>query len=381
MFTFSRVAACSVLLAASAAWAKILYAGVNESGGEFGVFGVKGQGLPGRFGVDFAFTNKTTIDIFVDEEHINLFRVTFLMERMVPVARGLGRNFNDTYFDEYADSINHITLTKGAYAIIDPHNYMRFNDPSSQPNSGSVIGNTSDPTAATTQQFEEFWNELASRFKTNPNVIFGINNEPHDMPTELILQNDQAAINGIRAAGANQLILAPGNGFTGGHSWTQLTGSANNLPSSDFLNMLVDPLKNTAIDIHEYLDEDFSGTHDVCSQPGPSNLANLTSWLQENKLKAIVSEFGLADNQNCFNFADDLLNYLTANDVYIGWAAWAAGPIWGVNSPCCGPDTGSLEPGNLDDLGTPNGFTTVFPVAIKPHIPNTLKKSGVSSLT
>lgn len=70
-------------------------------------------------------------------------------------------------------------------------------------------------------------------------------------PTQLILQNDQAAINGIRSAGALQLILAPGNGYTGGHSWTQITGAANNAPSSEYLNKLVDPIKNTAMDIHE----------------------------------------------------------------------------------------------------------------------------------
>jgi len=35
------------------------------------------------------------------------------------------------------------------------------------------------------------------------------------MATSLIVTNNQAAINGIRAAGANQLILAPGNGYTG----------------------------------------------------------------------------------------------------------------------------------------------------------------------
>lgn len=69
-------------------------------------------------------------------------------------------------------------------------------------------------------------------------------------PTDLILRNDQAAIDGIRAAGARQLILAPGNGFTGGHSWTQITGNGA-APSSDFMNQLVDPLRNTAIDIHE----------------------------------------------------------------------------------------------------------------------------------
>ncbi|KAJ7143824.1 endoglucanase 1 [Mycena epipterygia] len=367
----------------AAAWAKILYAGVNESGGEFGVFSsvaAPGTGLPGRFGVDYAFINKSTVDIFVDQEKINFFRVTFLMERMCPLAFGLGSKFNETYFEEYADAVNYITLVKGAYALIDPHNYMRYNDPSMQPFTGSVIGNTSDPTAATTRQFEEFWNELALRFVHNPNVVFGINNEPHDMPTELLLQNDQAAINGIRAAGARQLILAPGNGFTGGHSWTQLTGAAGDAPSSDFMNKLVDPIRNTAIDVHEYLDIDFSGGHAECTQPGPANLANLTTWLRENNLKAVLSEFGGGDNENCFQFIDDLVQYLAANDEWIGWSIWAAGPLWGTNSPCCGPDTGSLEPGDLNDLGEPNAFSTVWATSIRPNIPKNLKRSGISSL-
>ena len=144
-------------------------------------------------------------------------------------------------------------------AILDPHNYMRYNNPSQQPMTGSVIGNSSDKTAATTAQFGQFWGELATRFLNNTNVLFGINNEPHDMPTQLILENNQAAIDAIRATGAQQLILAPGNGFTGGHSWTQVTGAAGDAPSSDFMNMLVDPLNNTAIDIHEYLGEFPSG--------------------------------------------------------------------------------------------------------------------------
>lgn len=54
---------------------------------------------------------------------------------------------------------------------------MRYNDPSSQPFSGSVIGNTSDPNAATTAQFAAFWGELAKRFKSNTKVIFGLMNE------------------------------------------------------------------------------------------------------------------------------------------------------------------------------------------------------------
>jgi len=244
-----------------------------------------------------------------------------------------------------------------------------------------VIGNTTDPRAATTEQFKEFWNELARRFADNPRVVFGINNEPHDMPTQLLLVNNQAAIDGIREAGAKQLILAPGNGFTGGHAWTQPTGAAGDAPSSEFLFKLRDPLRNTAIDVHEYLDEDFSGGHAECTQPGPSNLANLTSWLRQHNLKAVVSEFGAGANQNCVNFVDDLLKYLAANDEYIGWNAWAAGPLWGTFRSCCGDDTGNLEPGTHAGDGTlPGAYETVWIPAIRPNVPKVLKTHGISNL-
>ncbi|KAJ7143833.1 glycoside hydrolase superfamily, partial [Mycena epipterygia] len=306
----------------------------------FGVFSsvaAPGTGLPGRFGVDYAFINISTVDIFVDQEKINFFRVTFLMERMYPLAFGLGIKFNETYLEEYADAVNYITLVNGAYALIDLHNIMRYDDPSMQPFTVSVIGNASDPTAATTRQFEEFWNELALRFVHNPNVVFGINNEPYAMPTELLLKDDQAAINGIRAAGAHQLILAPGNGFMRGHSWTQFTGgAAGDALSSEFMNRLVDPIRNAAIDVHEFI--------------------------------------------------DDLVQYMTANDEWIVWSIWAASPLWGTNSPCCGPDTGSLEPGDLNDLGEPkyvaytvlgHTFSTVWATSIRP---TSRKRSEISSL-
>lgn len=81
------------------------------------------------------------------------------------------------YYGHFADAVNYITITKGAYCILDPHNYMRYNNPSQQPYSGSVIGNSSDPTAATTAQFGAFWEELSRRFKGNEKVIFGLMNE------------------------------------------------------------------------------------------------------------------------------------------------------------------------------------------------------------
>ena len=201
------------------------------------------------------------------------------------------------------------------------------------------------------------------------------------MSTQLIVKNNQAAINAIRAAGAKQLILAPGNGYTGGHSWNQST-CATCEPSSDWLYQLTDPISNTAIDIHEYLDVDFSGSHQACTQSGPANLAGVTSWLQQHNLKAMITEFGGDNNTQCAQYLKDLVNYMANNPVYIGWAAWAAGPFWGTNAPCCsdGALLGSLEPGSTAGGGGPSLYTTVWQAVIEPLLPKTLQKSGISSV-
>jgi len=371
-------------LLAAEATATIYYAGVAESSGEFGVYSstaTPGTGLPGRFGVDYQFINTAGIDTYVDQNKVNLFRVAFLLERMCPVATGLGATFNETHFDLYKEAIDYITVTKGAYAILDPHNYMRYNDPSQQPATGSVIGNTSDPKAATTAQFGEFWEELAGRFKDNGKVIFGINNEPHDMPTSLVLANDQAAVDGIRNSGAENLIIAPGNGYTGGHAWLQ--SSQGDDPSGDYMYMLTDPLNNTAFDIHEYLDSDFSGGHLECAQAAATNLDPLTAWLKQYGFKAMITEFGAANTTQCEPYLQDLINYMADNEEYIGWTAWAAGPFWGSASPCCtgGANWGSLEPGSLASDGSPGLYSTVWLPEIQPLLPTTLQWSGNASVS
>ncbi|KAI0471535.1 endoglucanase 1 [Xylariaceae sp. FL0804] len=368
------------LLAAglSGASATIHFAGVAESGGEFGVYGTTGMGLPGTFGVDYQFINESAVAVFVEDSHINLFRIAFLLERMCPLEYGLGAKFNETHFDLYKQAVDYVTVTQGAYAILDPHNYMRYNDPSSQPYSGSVIGNTSDPDAATTAQFGEFWGELAGRFKDNDQVIFELMNEPHDMTTELILENNQAAIDQIRAGGAENLIILPGNNFTGGHSWTEGYD-----PSSAYMYKFQDPLNNTAIDIHEYLDVDFSGSHSECVSDPVDYLSNLTAWLKTHELKAFITEFGGDNNTGCDQMLTEMVDYMADNDEYLGWTAWAAGPLWGTSSPCCTDSQlfGSLEPGSAAAGGGPSLYATVWEKVIAPLVPEKLQWSGRPNVT
>ncbi|KAK0727751.1 glycoside hydrolase superfamily [Lasiosphaeria miniovina] len=349
----AATAAAYAALALPGASATIYYAGVAESSGEFGAWSATAQvgtGLPGQFGVDYAFISNSGIDVMADQHKINLFRVAFLLERMCPLATGLGSKFDESHFGHFKDAIDYITKTKGAYAILDPHNYMRYNNPSSQPFSGSVIGNSSDPTAATTAQFGAFWGELASRFASDEKVIFGLMNEPHDMPSSLLLANLQAAVDAIRKAGAKNLIIAPGNSWTGGHAWTQGGAEAN----SAWLHKLVDPLNNTAIDIHEYLDQDFSGGHIPCTQPAATNLAGVTAWLKQHSLKAFITEFGGSNTTACVGMLGDMLDYMAQNEEYIGWTAWAA-------DPCCTDSAqyGSLEPGSTAANGGPSLYDTI----------------------
>lgn len=178
-------------------------------------------------------------------------------------------------------------------------------------------------------------------------------------------------------------MLVPGNGFTGGHAWTQNTGSTGaDEPSSEYLNKIVDPANNFALDIHEYLDFDYSGSHLECTQPFATELAPLTDWLRENNLKAFVSEFGGSNTTDCADELKDALAYMADNEEYIGWAAWAAGPFWGSNAPCCSNSTllGSLEPGSVAGDGGASLYSTVWQATIQPLLPTTLQRSGPATV-
>ena len=67
---------------------------------------------------------------------------------------------------------------------------------------------------------------------------------------------------------------------------------------------------------------------------------------------------------------------------YIGWTAWAAGPLWGTSAPCCndGVPLGSLEPGSRAGDGSPGLYYTVWEKDIEPLLPRNLQRNGISSV-
>ncbi|KAE8329187.1 glycoside hydrolase superfamily [Aspergillus sergii] len=272
------------------------WVGVSESGAEFG------SSIPGTLGTDYTWPDTSKIQTLRDEG-MNVFRIPFLMERLAP--NQMTGSLDATYLKD----LKSVSVTdSGAYAVLDPHNYGRY--------SGSIISSTSD--------FETFWKTVAGEFASNEKVIFDTNNEYHDMEQSLVLSLNQAAIDGIRAAGATtQYIFVEGNSYSGAWKWAD---------TNDNLSQLTDPQDKIVYEMHQYLDSDGSGTSETCASStiGEERLQTATQWLKTNNKKGFLGEFAGGVNEQCEQAVEGLLSYMSDNsDVWMGAEWWSAGPWWG----------------------------------------------------
>ena len=218
------------------------YFGVNLAGADFGT-GQNGENLPGAFGTAYIYPNQDEVDYFASKR-MNIVRLPFRWERL---QKSLNSNFDSAELGRLQGFVD-ATTAKGVFVLLDPHNYARYH--------GDVIGTNSVPFTA----FADFWGRLADLFKDNPRVIFGLMNEPSRMRTDQWREAANIAIAEIRERNAGNLILVPGNGFTGGHSWLK-NFYADESPNSSALGPngyrvgsnaeemlnIVDPLNNLSL--------------------------------------------------------------------------------------------------------------------------------------
>lgn len=298
-----------IILTLQLSWVAIVHAattptyrGVNLSGAEFA-----GCTKPAAYGTKYIYPNAQIFDTFI-ALGMNTFRLPFCWERLQPTANGpldsaeLGR----------LDTAVRYATGKGAYVVLDPHNYATY--------WGKPLVSDSDNAS-----FADFWQKLAAQYKNNDHVIFGLMNEPHGISSESWVKTANTAIAAIRQQQANNLILVPGTAWTGAHSW--LGGSYGTANAVSLLNVQ-DSANNYAYDMHQYLDTDSSGTHTDCvnADIGAKRLLNATQWLQQNNRRGFLGEFGAANNSVCIDALNNLLASLAQNsNVWIGWTYWSAG--------------------------------------------------------
>lgn len=279
---------------------KFKWFGVNQSGAEFGT-GI----FPGLYGKEFIFPDENAMQTLINQGY-NIFRIPFSMERLA--AGGLTSSFDQVYLTNLTKTVNFVT-GKGAWAVIDPHNFGRYN--------GAIITDTTG--------FGTFWKNLATAFKSNAKAIFDTNNEYHDEDQTLVLNLNQAAINAIRAAGAtSQYIFVEGNSWSGAWTW--------NVTNTN-LAALTDPQNKIVYEMHQYLDSDGSGTSADCvsSTIGAQRVSGATAWLRQNGKLGVLGEFAGGANSQCQQAVLGMLDHMQANsDVWTGALWWGGGPWWGT---------------------------------------------------
>ena len=210
----------------------------------------------------------------------------------------IGGTLDATNFAKY-DKVMKICFNTGAICAIDLHNYARVE--------GKIIGQGGPSDA----QFADLWAQLATKYRTNDKVMFGLMNEPHDLDINIWANTVQAAVTAIRNAGATtQMILMPGTNFASAGAFVPSGSGAA-------LVKVVNPDGSTTgliMDLHKYLDEDNSGTHSVCTTNNIDGaFAVVATFLRDNNRLGIVSETGAG--QDASVRAPSIIQYVSNSSV------------------------------------------------------------------
>lgn len=261
----------------------------------------------------------------------NIFRYAFSW-------MGLSPDLNEAKFHEpyYSTFVSNVTWMlkqdPDIYIILDCHDFGEYKH--------QRIGENGSP--ATTEKFAAMWAKVATEFKDQSRVIFGIMNEPkQDASTQVVTDYIQKAINAIRKAGATQQYI-----FVPSKDWQGMS-TFENYANSTF--SITDPSggdHRLVYDIHNYLDPGKDGGHE-CEDFKSSRLAQYTSvtnLLRSKNKKAFMSEIGGRPTLMCNKAINDALGFLDQHsDVWVGWTAW-------------GPEQVQPDPRGSDT----NSFTAFF---------------------
>ncbi|KDR72606.1 hypothetical protein GALMADRAFT_73464, partial [Galerina marginata CBS 339.88] len=297
----------------STAKAKLSLVGVNIAGFDFGC------GTDGTCNVTSATPpllqyTKTDglgqMQHFVTNDGYNIFRLPVGWQFLTNGA--MSGTLNQANFAKY-DALVQACLSTGASCIIDIHNYARFN--------GQIVGQG----GPSNDIFAQLWSNIAAKYASSSKVVFGIMNEPHDVPDiNAWATTVQTVVTAIRKAGATtQMILLPGNNWTSAETFVS-NGSAAALMKVVNLDGTT---KNLIFDVHKYLDSDNSGTHAECVTNNiQGSWAPLATWLRANKRQALNTETGGGNTASCVTFICQQIAYQAQNsDVFLGYVGWSAG--------------------------------------------------------
>lgn len=218
-----------------------------------------------------SFYNASVVNALADSWNANLVRAAMGIESG-------GYLTNQAAEKARVKTIVDAAIAKDIYVIIDWHDHNATQH---------------------TQQAVSFFTEMANLYKTKPNVIFEIFNEPDNESWPEVKSYAQQVISAIRGTGAQNLIVV------GTPTWSQDVDVAANSPITGYANI--------AYTLHFY-----AGTH-------KQSLRDKASTALSKGLPLFVTEFGTCDASGNggldLNESQTWMNYLNQNK--ISWANWS----------------------------------------------------------
>ena len=161
---------------------------------------------------------------------MTILRLSVLWERMQPTQNG---PLDAHHLAEVTDLIDYAT-SLGIKVELDVHNY------------GTAFGNPIGSTGTPTSSFADL-GKARGAFQDNPDVMFGLMNEPCAQTATQWLPSINAAIAAIRDAGAvDHMVLVSGAYWDGASTWI----SSDNDTVIGKPGAIVDPANNYAIEVH-----------------------------------------------------------------------------------------------------------------------------------
>lgn len=281
-------------------------------------------------------------------------------------------HINTMYVEGLKDTISKY-LNAGVNVIVDMHTYLRYCQTGSDEavnvgyNNDPINGqSTNECQIVNTTDFANTWKLLASELQPlalahgidkQTQLMFGLVNEPFSensqkLKTQDLFDTEVAGAKEIRALGLNNRIIFSGNYWDSLNQWTTFVptdGSAESgdLPNgavfteANFTNAGID-VNGIAIEVHQYFDQYNAGRGGQCIDYGSyenfvsfvngSGLNSMSTWMNNNHMQIMLTEFGGANNQVCQTDLEYMFEYLKTyayqpgknNGGFIGWQLFGA---------------------------------------------------------
>ncbi len=273
--------------------------------------------------------------------------------------KGAGQgDLNLSYYNSFVKPLLESLTSAKVYAVVDMHAYMRYSVFGKEYSGCGATGPCPDGTLVTdANAYQDIWSKLYTLMSQDSKInmdyiLLDLMNEPVDVPNDSVFTIQTSVIKKLRNQGFQGYILVEGNAWSGLHSWTTANWTSTDgkttytnaslFTKENFNNAGITDLSKIIINVHQYFDNNYSGTGTQCltdlTTTGANgfNLDAFVDYLQRNNLKAMVTEFGSGtDSTTCSTALTQFMDYLknnTANNKdygFLGWTIWSTGHGWG----------------------------------------------------